>query len=99
MSILAGIALAKHRFVDFDGTYPSANAKPLGVTQIQADLDEQATVDLSGSLLVEAGGAISQGAAVATDASGKALTHSSGVIAGYAIDAAAADGDIIRVLV
>lgn len=51
-----------------------------------------------GEMLVEAGGAVAVGAQVQSDATGRAITLAAGVAAGRARDAAAAAGDLIRVL-
>lgn len=51
-----------------------------------------------GVILVEAGAAIAAGAEVESDANGKAITKAAGVANGIAWDAAAAAGDLIRVI-
>ncbi|MAQ99924.1 MAG: DUF2190 domain-containing protein [Oceanospirillaceae bacterium] len=96
-SITAAAALAQRRFVGFDGDVCAAEAKALGVTEYAADSGDQASVNASGVILVEAGGAIAVGAQVESDANGKAVTIASGASNGYALDAAAADGDVIRI--
>ena len=48
--------------------------------------------------VVEAGAAIAAGAEVQSDASGKAITKAAGVANGVAWDAAAAAGDVIRIV-
>jgi len=58
-----------------------------------------ATVAIAGISQVVAGAAITRGASVASGSAGKAKTAASGNrVLGIAMDAAAADGDIIRVL-
>jgi hypothetical protein len=51
-----------------------------------------------GELLVEAGAAVAVGAEVESDAQGRAITRTAGVVAGVARDAAAGAGDYIRIL-
>lgn len=97
-SILAAAALTKFRFVTFAGGVPAAGARTLGVAETQADAGEQAPVNTHGILLVEAGAAIAVGAEVESDASGRAITRTTGVVAGVARDAAAAAGDVIRIV-
>ena len=63
-----------------------------------ADIGEQAPVNTHGILLVEAGAAIAAGAEVESDANGKAITKAAGISNGFALDAAAAAGDVIRIV-
>ncbi|KKL25066.1 hypothetical protein LCGC14_2409020, partial [marine sediment metagenome] len=66
-----------------------------------ADLDAIAMALPLGIIKVEAGAAVSVGDKVTTDSTGRAITHVSGAggwIAGFALDAAGAPGEIIRVL-
>lgn len=97
ISITAAADLAQRRFVGFDGDVCAAEAKALGVTEYAADAGNQATVNGNGIVLIEAAGAIAVGAQVESDANGKAVTLSAGASNGYALDAAAADGDVIRI--
>ncbi len=126
-AILAIAALTKHRFVGYDGGVCAANARALGVAQLNADINEVASVTTDGIMLVEAGAAIATpGLPIASDSLGRAVTATamsatvpgSGTtvtsssaqpamtiaggylpqgVNGYAIDTAAAAGDIIRI--
>lgn len=98
VTVLAAAALARFRFVTFAGAVPAAGARVMGVAATDFDNGELAGVNTHGELLVEAGAAISAGAEVETDASGRAVTKTTGVAFGVARDAATAAGDIIRVL-
>ena len=98
VTIAAAAALTRFRFVDFTGNVASAGERPLGVATTDFDTGEQASVATHGEILVEAGAAIAAGAEVESDASGRAVTKITGVAFGVARDAAAAAGDIIRVL-
>ena len=98
ITVLAAVALARFRFVSFSGAVPAAGAPVLGVPVTGFDAGEQASVATHGDILVEAGAAIAVGAEVETDATGRAVTLTTGVSAGRARDAATAAGDIIRVL-
>ena len=98
VSIAAAAALTRFRFVDFTGNVASAGERPLGVATTDFDTGEQASVATHGEILVEAGAAVAVGAEVESDASGRAVTKTTGVAFGVARDAAAAAGDIIRVL-
>lgn len=97
-SVAATTALARMRLVNFAGGTCGAGARPLGVANAAYDIGEQAGVNTHGELLVEAGAAIAVGAEVESDALGRAVTKTTGVAFGAARDAAAAAGDIIRVL-
>ena len=98
VTILAAAALSRFRLVDFSGNPAAAGERALGVAVTDFDAGEQAGVATHGELLVEAGAAVAAGAQVESDASGRAVTISTGVAFGVARDAAAAAGDIIRVL-
>ncbi len=97
-SIIATGALTIRRFVGFTGATCAAGAKALGTAETEADIGEAAPVNVSGILLVEAGAAVAVEAEVQSDASGRAITLASGKSNGFALDAAAAAGDIIRIM-
>jgi len=100
-SIRAAADLPKARFVGFDGNLCASGAKALGVTQYDFAAGEMAGVIVNGIALVEAGGAISQGAEVASGADGKAVALTDASTQkrnGWALDAASAAGQVIRVL-
>lgn len=99
VTIAAAAALSRFRLVDFSGNPAAAGERALGVPVTSFSTGEQAGVAVRGELLVEAGAAIAVGAQVESDASARAITLASGVPFGVARDAAAAAGDIIRVLV
>jgi hypothetical protein len=96
-TIMATAALARFRFTGFTGATCAAGAKALGVAETEADSGEAASVNVSGILLVEAGAAIAVEAEVQSDGSGRAITLAAGKSNGFALDAAAAAGDIIRI--
>lgn len=96
-SMLAAVALTKRRFVGFDGALAAAGAKALGVVDISTDIGQPAPVQLNGVLLVESGAAIAAKAEIEVDALGRAITKAAGVSNGFALDAAAGTGEIIRI--
>jgi len=61
-------------------------------------LNEEAPVLCVGIALVYSGAALSAGAKIQSNAAGKAITYSSGAVAGYALDAATGTDELIRVL-
>lgn len=97
-TIAAMVALTRFRFATFAGGVATAGAPALGVPVSSFDAGEQAGVATHGEILVEAGAAIAVGAEVESDATGRAITKTTGAVCGRARDAAAAAGDIIRVL-
>lgn len=81
----------------FSGTYPAAGAAALGVFADSGVADDSVAVD-RGIIPVEAGGAITAGAEVQAGTGGKVVVKSAGITVGRAVDTAAADGDIIRII-
>lgn len=98
VTIAAAADLTRFRFADYSGNVAGAGERALGVPTTDFSAGEQASVATHGEILVEAGAAIAAGAEVESDASGRAVTKTTGVAFGVARDAAAAAGDIIRVL-
>jgi hypothetical protein len=103
VTIVATEAITEKRFVTYDGKH-TVDGKVAGVTNFSVDNAGFIGVQIVGIAVVEASGAISAGALVASDANGKAksLTLSAvgdvEKIAGRAMEAASADGDFITVL-
>lgn len=108
LSVIAGSAITLYRFVALaaDGQYDhvaGAQGRADGVAcQAQATAGKAfAMQPLDGRVMkVEAGAAVTRGAQVASDASGRAIAHVTGAgnyILGVAMDAASAAGEIIRV--
>ena len=96
-SVIAAVDLTRRRFVGFDGNPCAAGARPLGVVEADTEAGGVAPANVLGILAVEAGAAVAVGADVQSDASGRAMTKTTGVLAGVAMDAATAAGDIIRI--
>lgn len=97
LSVAATVALTAERFATDLGAYPSAGGNAAGVTQTNAAIGDLVAVDILGTAIVEAAGAIAKGASVQSDATGKAVTKSTGVAVAVALEAAAASGDKIEV--
>ncbi len=97
-SVLASADLEQHRFIGFDGGYCTAGAKALGIVDVSTSQGEYVPIAILGILLVEAGGTIAVGDAVASDAEGKAVkVADSAVTNGYALDAGTT-GQEIRII-
>ena len=113
VSVTVGEAVPVYRFLQLqtDGFFDVADDAQGAIQGVSAE--EISSADFTagktsmpmclplGVVKVEAGAAVALGATVASDASGRAITHVSGegnTIAGYALQAASAAGEIIEVL-
>ena len=66
----------------------SAGENCVGVLLVEGGADRAVTVVMTGSVMVEAGGTVTAGGAVATDASGRAVDATTGdIVMGYAREA------------
>ena len=98
----ADLSAAQFKFVTLDSgavvtLAGTAGEAVYGVLIVGAATGRAVTVIRSGSVMIEAGGTITAGAAVATDANGDAVAATTGdIIAGYAKEAAV-DGQIIEI--
>lgn len=100
ITLVATAALAAHRFVAYDGGYPTTagGAKAVqGVTETAAAVGDAVSVVTSYSYLVEAGGALDFGALVMPDATGRAVAGSQAEHCGRALGAATAEGQLVEV--
>ncbi len=91
--------IAANRFVTPAGAQAGADANTLGVSRVAGVSGDRMTIDVVGTAIVEAGAAVSAGATIKSDASGRAITWAtSGARVGIALDAAGAAGEFIEVL-
>lgn len=97
VTIIATEAISKNAMVTVDGKHTAA-AHAVGVALFDTDSGDPISVSVGPIQAVKAGAALSAGAELETDASGRVVTLSSGKLVGVALDAAAAANDIIRVL-
>lgn len=98
LTVTATGAVTKNRFVSYAGAHATAAAAALGVSRTGAAIGEDFTADTLGTALVEAGEVIAIGGAVEVGAAGKAAALDAGVTVARARTAAAADGDLIEVM-
>lgn len=70
----------------------SAGENCIGVLLVEGEAGRAVTVVMTGSVMVEAGGTVTNGGAVATDATGRAVDATTGdIIMGYAREAGVAN--------
>lgn len=98
LSFLATAALTAERFITAGGAVATAAGRAVGVACTSAAIGDRVATDVLGTTVVVAGGAIALDAAIEVGAAGKAVTKSAGVTVARALQAAAADGDRIQVL-
>lgn len=99
LTIVATVTLTAERFVTFAGAVPAADASVFGVVRQGAVSGDKVTVDVQGTAIVEAGAAITAGATLKVDSTGKVITWAtSGAKVGIALQAASASGAFIEVL-
>ncbi len=102
ITIDATAVITENRFVTYNGAH-TADISCAGIALHSVNSGEPITVQSQGRLPVEASGVINAGDFVASDANGKAVALAVAAVAdvvkicGKAVEAAAADGDIILV--
>lgn len=91
--------VSANRFVTPAGAQAGADANTLGSARLAGVSGDKVPVDVLGTATVEAGAAVSAGASIKSDASGRAITWvTSGAKVGIALEAATASGQLIEVL-
>lgn len=98
LTVMATEVITHERFIAVNGSVATAGGNTIGVAKTDAATGKAVPVDVVGTTLVVAGGAVALGAAVEVGAAGKAVTHSAGAVVARSLAAAAADGDVIEVL-
>jgi len=99
----ASFASAQYRFAKLDASgkviVGTAGASSIGVVQNKPILGEVAEIVTAGVSKIVAGGAISAGASVTSDSTGRAVTvGGSDSISGYALTASQGAGELIPIL-
>lgn len=100
VTMVATAAVAAHRFVAYDGGYPTVagGAKDCqGISETAAEIGDAFPVVTSYSYLVEAEAAITFGALVKVGTDGKAITGTAADNCGRALGAATQAGQLIEV--
>lgn len=96
-SFQASVALTRNRFITATGAVPAAGGNAIGIAATNAAIGEMVAVTMLGPEGVEAGGAIAVGAAIESDAQGRAVARTTGVAIARALTAASAAGQLIEV--
>ena len=94
ITLVATAALAAHRFVAYDGGYPTSAG---GAKETSAAIGDAVPVVTGYSYLVEAAGPLAFGVLVKSDATGKAIAGSADDFCGRALGAATQAGQLIEV--
>jgi len=99
VTVAATGTIATNRLVTPAGAQCGADGVALGVARVGASSGDKIPVDALGTAVVEAGAAVSLGATLKSDSSGRAITWvTSGARVGIALSAAGAAGDMIECL-
>lgn len=98
LTATASGSVAEARFVTFAGAQAGADTNTLGVNRYAATNGQLIAVDTLGTTVVEAGAAITAGAALETDADGRAIPQSNGPTVARALQTASGAGDRIEIL-
>jgi hypothetical protein len=96
-SLQATGAIIKKRFVTAAGAVAGVGVNVAGVSGDDAVAGETFPVKARGWIIVDSGAAVAQGDDVQSDATGRAITQTTGKHAGRALDAATAAGQPIRI--
>lgn len=98
LAITAAVALEAERFVGADGNYATAAGNAFGVSTTAGAVGDRVPTDVIGTTVVTAGGVFDAGDYLDVGATGKAVVHAAGKVVAQALQAAAADGDRVEVL-
>ena len=88
-----------NRFVQFNGATAAAAGVAAGPTYMKGKLNERVAVTVLGAAPAVAGGAIAEGAELQVGNDGKVITRAAGKTVGWALEAAAADGDALSIFI
>lgn len=97
-TLTAPSAVAEERFVTYSGAVAGNGANTLGVSQYKAAQSEDYAATVIGTATVVSGGAFALGAALQSDANGKAIVKSSGATVARALKAATGADERVEVL-
>ena len=90
--------IIKNRFIDFSGAFGSEGRKSLGVVNADTDQGEMTPVVSKGIAIVQTSQGVAAGQAIQCFDDGTAAPFDSGPLEGYAMEAASAAFQFIRIL-
>ncbi|KRB73448.1 capsid cement protein [Noviherbaspirillum sp. Root189] len=99
LGVTATGTTAANSAVTAAGAVATAGGNAVGFTEVAGVAGDRLPTVALGTAIAKAGAAIAAGAAVEVGTSGKVITKTSGVAVARALTAAAADGDLIEVMV
>lgn len=99
LGIAATATITQNQAITAGGAVATAAGNAIGFANTAATSGQRVPTTVVGTALAIAGAAIANGAAIEVGSAGKVVTKSAGVTVGRALQAAAADGDVIEVLV
>lgn len=94
----AAATLTQYQLVDAAGAVATAAAAALGAVTTDAAAGDDIAVDVRGTTIALAGAAISDGAELEVGTAGTVVTKTTGLPVGIALQAAAAAGEPIEIL-
>lgn len=98
LQVVASAAISTGRGVTFAGAHSGAGLAIYGVSRTSGAIGDPVPIDCVGTTLMEAGAAVTAGAAVEVDSVGRVIDFSAGVKVGRALSAAGAAGTFVEVL-
>lgn len=98
LPIAATAAITAETFITVGGAVATAAGNAIGVAKSDGVIGALVPTEVIGTAVATAGAAIAKGARVQVGTAGKAITLAAGVPVAVALEAAAADGDKIEVL-
>lgn len=97
LTVVAAVAITAGTFVTSQGAIATAAGNAFGVARSDGAVGDLVPVDVLGTAIVTAGAAIAAGASVQVAANGQAVTKTTGITVGIALETVAAAGDDIEV--
>lgn len=100
LTVTAAATLAANRFIEQDGTYPTAGGKAYGVTRHDAVTGDLITCDILGTTIVACGAAVAKDDPLMVDATGRVvpLAGSAKQAVGRAMEAGSGADVLIEIL-
>ncbi|MCK4763196.1 MAG: DUF2190 family protein [Candidatus Aminicenantes bacterium] len=99
ISLTAAAAIDNiYRFVGMGGSLCGAGAKAAGINQIKVEAGDEVALATNGKLLVEAGGVVTAGAKIKSDAEGRAVDHDTGEVNGWALTGVTTAGEYVLIV-